>query len=153
MGVLRCPCHLITFCSDGVLSMSQRDHILLFADDVVLIEETESALQRSLDTLSNYCRASGLVINTSKTKIVIFNRKHVRNRASKPFILSKCEIQISKEYNGLVLRENGSINISALANQANKALLNGNPKPEVSKSINYLLSLRYTGTPNHGVWR
>ena len=46
----------------------------MFADDLVLISETHSGLQNCLHELYNYCKKWGLIINTDKTKVVIFNK-------------------------------------------------------------------------------
>ena len=49
--------------------------ILLYADDVVLISESEDDLQNMLNTLNNWCNKWRLAVNESKTKIV-----HLRNK-------------------------------------------------------------------------
>ena len=45
--------------------------ILLFADDVSLISDTVVGLQRLLNKLHSFCLSSGLIVNTSKTKILV----------------------------------------------------------------------------------
>ena len=45
-------------------------HGLMFADDVVLVAETQEKLQAMLDELSMYCSDWKLEVNTEKTKIV-----------------------------------------------------------------------------------
>jgi hypothetical protein len=47
--------------------------LLLFADDLALISETEAGLQRQLDMLQNFCTERGLTVNVSKTKVLVFN--------------------------------------------------------------------------------
>ena len=47
-------------------------HGLMFADDVVLVAETQEKLQAMLDELSMYCSDWKLEVNTEKTKIVAF---------------------------------------------------------------------------------
>lgn len=49
-----------------------RLYVLLYADDTILLAESETELQRCLDALYSYCDTWGLQINTSKTKIVVF---------------------------------------------------------------------------------
>lgn len=46
---------------------------LQFADDLVLISSTSTGLQNAIDSLHNYCAKWNLCINTSKTKVLIFN--------------------------------------------------------------------------------
>ena len=50
--------------------------ILLYADDVVLISESEDGLQNMLNTLNNWCNKWRLAVNESKTKIVHFRNKN-----------------------------------------------------------------------------
>jgi len=42
--------------------------LLLFADDLVLVADSESGLQDSMDSLDEFCNTWGLKINTEKTK-------------------------------------------------------------------------------------
>jgi len=47
---------------------------LLFADDAVLISETREGLQKSLDSLYEYCCKWKLTVNVEKTKIMVFRK-------------------------------------------------------------------------------
>ena len=47
---------------------------LLYADDLVLISQSQDSLQNALDHLDGYCRKWKLTINTTKTKPIIFNK-------------------------------------------------------------------------------
>ncbi len=47
--------------------------LLLFADDLVLISESEVGLQQQLDTLQQFCNERGLIVNVAKTKAMVFN--------------------------------------------------------------------------------
>ena len=50
-------------------------YLLLYADDIVIFfSETSDGLQRGLNILSDYCEKWKLVVNTDKTKIVIFRK-------------------------------------------------------------------------------
>ncbi len=46
---------------------------LLYADDLTLLSADSAGLQRALDALSDFCGASGLAVNVSKSKIVAFS--------------------------------------------------------------------------------
>ena len=48
-------------------------HILLYADDIVLISESPEGLQRHLDALDEFCTHRGLTVNLGKTKVMIFH--------------------------------------------------------------------------------
>lgn len=53
---------------------STKIHCLLYADDVILLSESQTGLQNCLDKLSEYCDTWGLEINTNKSKALIFNK-------------------------------------------------------------------------------
>ena len=46
---------------------------LQFADDLILLSESAKGLQAAITKLENYCKKWGLVINSDKTKVLIFN--------------------------------------------------------------------------------
>ena len=52
---------------------------LSFADDLVLLSESENGLQNSLDKLEAYCNEWGLKVNISKTKVMVFNKSFSKN--------------------------------------------------------------------------
>ena len=47
---------------------------LLYADDLILLSESEHGLQRCLDKLSCYAKKWQMRINIKKTKAIIFNK-------------------------------------------------------------------------------
>ena len=47
---------------------------LLYADDIILLSESEADLQRCLDKLSQYCKLWCLNVNNEKSKVMIFNK-------------------------------------------------------------------------------
>ena len=60
--------------SDIFLKEGEPINALMYADDLILISETETGLQNQLNKLSEYCKRWKLEVNTAKTKIMIFNR-------------------------------------------------------------------------------
>ena len=48
--------------------------ILMFADDIALLADTVSGLQKQLNTLESFCENSKLKVNITKTKVVVFKR-------------------------------------------------------------------------------
>jgi hypothetical protein len=70
--------------------------VLLYADDTVILAETEQHMQRALDALHKYCLINGVKVNTSKTKIVIFSRGKVRKIPN--FVLGTEKIEVTFEY-------------------------------------------------------
>ena len=51
---------------------------LLYADDTIVLAETERELQSALDAVNEYCNNMHLTVNTQKTKVMIFSRGKVR---------------------------------------------------------------------------
>ena len=107
----------------GIQLIRSRLHLLLFADDLVLLSESPEGLQRSLNGLAEFCNTWNLKVNLKKTKIVCFTRR--RNLGSRCFMLNGVTISMATEYKylGLLLPSNGSLKqaIDTLAAQANKA--------------------------------
>jgi hypothetical protein len=50
--------------------------LLLYADDLALMSETPQGLQKQIDALSEFYVERQLVINVSKTKVVVFEKHH-----------------------------------------------------------------------------
>ncbi len=50
--------------------------LLLYADDLALMSETPQGLQKQIDVLSEFCVERQLVINVSKTKVVVFEKRY-----------------------------------------------------------------------------
>ena len=47
---------------------------LFWADDIVLLSESEEGLRKMLKTMEKYCEENELTLNTDKTKCIIFNK-------------------------------------------------------------------------------
>ena len=47
-------------------------HCLMYADDLLILSETENGLTESLERLNNYAKKWKLKINAKKTKIIVF---------------------------------------------------------------------------------
>ncbi|MCO5567345.1 hypothetical protein L7F22_021035 [Adiantum nelumboides] len=58
--------------------------LLLYADDIVLIFDSQEGMQRDLDALHSFAEDSGLSINLSKTKVMVFNTTPQWIRRSAP---------------------------------------------------------------------
>jgi len=52
---------------------------LLYADDIVLISESATGLQNSIDSLHNFCSKWHLIVNISKTKVMKIDVKNPDN--------------------------------------------------------------------------
>ena len=49
-------------------------HCLMYADDLLILSETENVLTESLERLSNYAKKWKLKISAKKTKIIVFDK-------------------------------------------------------------------------------
>ena len=96
---------------DDRLSLVLKLHVLLYADDTVLLAETPNDLQRCISLMEDFCHNWGLKINTSKTKVTIFSRGKVRNLPN--FILNGTKLYIvySYKYLGVHFNHNGKFTV------------------------------------------
>ena len=98
---------------------------LLYADDLVLIAETESDLQILLDILGSWCTSNKMTINTNKSKIMHFRNTNVV-KTNYRFTCNKNELECVTEYRylGLVLLEflDYSVTAKYVSKSATRAL-------------------------------
>ena len=95
---------------------------LLFADDLVLISESASGLQTCLDNLQKYCEKWHLNINSTKTKIMIFNKSGALIKRFNFYIGGeRLEVMRNYKYHGINFDITGS-NINMSKNLKDKAL-------------------------------
>ena len=85
-----------TFLSDDDVEIFLRIFSLLYADDTIVMAETERELQAALNAVFDYCKTWHLTVNTSKTKIVIFSRGKVRKYPD--FQFGDSILQVVSEY-------------------------------------------------------
>ena len=96
--------------------------LLLYADDTILISESNISLQNTLDDFVDYCNTWKLNINEEKTKVIVFGSR------SKQFTFtlgnSELEIVDSYKYLGTCFSKSGSFLAmrKQVASQAKRAL-------------------------------
>ena len=100
---------------------------LLYADDLVLVSETENGMQTLLNDMETYCRKWHLIINTQKSKVMIFQKNCNRAAQSINFFIGcqALETVNSYKYLGHVLCNSKNIHkemFTHLATQAQKAI-------------------------------
>ena len=61
-------------CGDSPNLNGQDISCLIWADDILILSETEEGLQKKLDSLGAYCKVNKLKVNTDKTKIMTFTK-------------------------------------------------------------------------------
>ena len=83
---------------------------IIWADDLLLLSETEVGLNNMLNALNQYATEKNLHININKTKVMIFNKtgRHIR----KNFCLGRSKIETCSEYKylGFKITPYGGIN-------------------------------------------
>jgi hypothetical protein len=103
--------------------------LILYADDIVIFANSCIELQNSLDTLYEYCCKWKLVVNSEKTKVMIF-RKGGRLQSNISFSYNGNPVEIVSKftYLGIVFTTGGSFSEaqSTLAGQATKAIFRMN---------------------------
>ena len=83
---------------------------LLWAEDLVLMALDLETAQKQLDTLHSYCSSWGLEINIAKTKLLIFNKKTLKDNKEHVLlggtvietVKSYCYLGINLDMNGLM---------------------------------------------------
>lgn len=80
--------------------------ILLYADDIVLVAETENDLQLMLNVLSNWCTSNAIIVNHDKSNIIHF-RSQSASRSSFVFTCGDHSLKTVGQYTylGLLLDE------------------------------------------------
>ena len=108
---------------DGPFLSGQVILLLLFADDLVLVSQSESGLQAQLNALHAFCVNRGLTVkDLAKTKAVVFNQRTYK--ANLVFAGQAVEQVDRYKYLGLVMHQNGTFTcaVESLKSAAQRAL-------------------------------
>ena len=99
--------------------------LILYADDIVIFANCQEELQANLDILYTYCNKWNLLVNSKKTKVMIF-KKGGRLPNNLSFTYGGDQLEIVKKfvYLGIVFTTGGSFSEAqnTLAGQALKAI-------------------------------
>ena len=108
----------------GITILHVKFLLLLYADDVVIFANSSQNLQNSIDRLYDYCNRWKLTINTSKSFIMIFSRRHMYTFETWKYGDTVIPVTTHMKYLGLIFSCNGSPNHTQLklSQQANKAV-------------------------------
>ena len=118
---------------------------LFWADDLVLFAETKEGLDRLLKILDEYCKENHLLINTKKTKCMIFNKTGRLMR--RPFYLNGVKLEMVREYKylGFALTPSGEIStgLKDLRDRGFKAFMKmkNDLGPSFNQDISIILNL------------
>ena len=99
---------------------------LLWADDLMLLSNTEKGLQKHLDGLKLFCANNKMIVNETKTKLMIFGKDYTGNVS---FNNRKIELVREYKYLGNIIRSTTtnkqdifSLNYVYLRDRANRAM-------------------------------
>ena len=95
------------FLSNDDVQLFLRLFVLLYADDTIILAESAEELQKALDAAYKYCTDWKLIVNTDKTKIVIFSKRKVTNYPA--FLFGHNTLQVVEDYDylGVTFNYNG----------------------------------------------
>ena len=98
-------------------------NILLYADDVLLIAESENELQCMINKVAEWCQKWRLAVNCNKTNIIHFCKKNVNKLYTFTIFNEPIEVVESYRYLGLMLFEDLNItkSVEILVNSASRA--------------------------------
>ena len=108
--------------ADGPSLSGQGILLLLFADDLVLVFQSESGLQAQLHALQAFCMNRGLTVNLAKTKAVVSNQRTCKANL---VLAGQAVEQVDRyKYLGLVMHQNGTFTcaVESLKSAAQRAL-------------------------------
>ena len=84
-GSILGPLLFLLFINDLLLSLHGTSFVDLYADDTTIYEQhsdmktLQSNLQKSLNSLHDWCRKNGMVLNTLKTKVMLITSRQKRS--------------------------------------------------------------------------
>ena len=84
--------------------------ILAYADDLILLSDTPYGMNELLRLLKDYCEANRLILNTKKTKVMIFHRGSIRKLREKlafNYGDERLEIVSQYKYLGVIFSDTG----------------------------------------------
>ena len=104
---------------------------MLYADDTIIMAESEQDLQTALDAVFSFCKLWYLELDISKTKVITFPRGKVRKHIEFAFDATELEVVDQYTYLGVAFNYNNTIykSIERQISQAKKAMFSLITKP------------------------
>ena len=107
-GLKLVPALVSEFIFDEKLLYYLKLYILIYGDDTVVLAESEDEMQKSLNTLHEYCKEWKFKTNVTKTKIMLFSRGKKRHLPDLMFGNSKIEAVFEYNYLGIIFNYSGN---------------------------------------------
>ena len=108
-------------CRPLKIDETQNLSCILWADDIILLSRSEEGLRNMLSALYSYADENGMVMNTKKTKRMIFNKTGKYIWRSYPMKNGTIETTNSYKYLGFIFTPSGEI-VSDLNDLRDRAL-------------------------------
>jgi hypothetical protein len=109
----------------GITMGNVKLSLLLYADDIVFMADSEAKLQRMLDTLHDWCKRWRILINSDKSKCIHFRRGNAR-RSDFVFKIGNNLLETVDHYKylGVIFQEkcDFTLNCESLSKAAGRAL-------------------------------
>ena len=96
-------------CRPLKINNSDKISCLLWADDVILMSQSEEGLRNMLSALSSYVEENGMAINTKKTQCMIFNKTGKYIRRTYPMNNGVITTTNSYKYLGFIFTPSGEL--------------------------------------------
>jgi len=96
----------------GVRISKHEVHMLLFADDIVLMATCQKELQAKIDKLKEFFENNNLRVNLSKTKVVVFRKAYSMRKCSLTWGSDEIEQVKDYTYLGVPFHYSGKFNLA-----------------------------------------
>ena len=104
--LLEHDCNYLNF-DDDYLNTHLKLLVAMYADDTIILCDSEYRMKDALEALYNYCEDWKLKLNCSKSKIVVFSKGKVRQNYNFEFGGENIEVVENYKYLGLSFNYNG----------------------------------------------
>ncbi len=81
-------------------------HLLLFADNIVLVSKSKAGLERLLAIVSNFCNESGFTVSIPKTKCIELVGSHLQRGDRMAFTFKRDSVEYVDKFKYLRLKFN-----------------------------------------------
>ena len=130
--------HIVNNNNDSDISLDggHKINALMYADDLILLADSEKGLQKQIDKVGEYCEKWKLDINIKKTKVMVFNRGNKLLKSEIRYGNAVIEnVKVFKYLGFSISAKNCSFapTIDDLAIKANRAVFALNNKIKISK--------------------
>jgi hypothetical protein len=139
---------ILDFDLNEVHPKAEHPSCLLWADDIILLAESEEGLRKMLETMEKYCDENELILNSEKTKCMIFNKSGRLIRTHFSFKGIRLDTVRSYKYLGFIITPSGEITtgLKDLRDRAMKAFFKLKTSMDTSFNRNIKLTLKLLDT-------